>query len=64
MEVMGVARDVMGDPTSWLLYFMENPNNQWMRTGGIPSLGNIHIPSYPHSFLKKYHDFFHKTSET
>ena len=29
-------------PNSWLIYFMENPNLQWMMTGGTTILGNHH----------------------
>jgi hypothetical protein len=25
-----------GIPHSWMVYFMENPNYKWMRTGGNP----------------------------
>ena len=33
-------------PSSWLVYFRENPKIKWMRTGGTPILGNLHIHIY------------------
>jgi len=31
------------DTQKWVVYFMENPKIKWMRTGGTPILGNLHI---------------------
>ena len=28
---------------NWMVYFVENPMKQWMRTGGIPILRNHHV---------------------
>ena len=33
----------MGVPTSWMVYFMENPNRKWMMTRGTPISGNLHF---------------------
>ena len=27
----------------WMVYFMEHPKMKWMRTGGSPILGNLHM---------------------
>jgi hypothetical protein len=35
---------VMGYPHySWMVYFMENPNLKWMRTGGSPISEKLHL---------------------
>ena len=33
----------MGVPNSWMVYFMENPTENRMRTRGSPILGNLHL---------------------
>ena len=30
-------------PNGWMVYFMENPIYKWMRTGGSPILGHLHV---------------------
>ena len=30
-------------PNSWMVYFMENPKQEWMMTGGTPISGNLHM---------------------
>jgi hypothetical protein len=30
-------------PNSWLVYFKQHPKIKWMKTGGTPILGNLHI---------------------
>jgi hypothetical protein len=51
---------INGDSQKWVVYFMENPKIKWMRTGGTPILGNLHIyiyvypddiRRYPHKLL-------------
>ena len=32
-----------GYPNSWMICFMENPKMKWMRTGGTPISGNLHM---------------------
>ena len=36
----------MGKKLLELVYFVENPNRQWMMTRGSPMSGNLHIPLY------------------
>jgi hypothetical protein len=37
---------INGDTQKWVVYFMENPKRKWLRTGGTPILGNLHIYIY------------------
>ena len=30
-------------PARWMVYFVENPNLNWMMTGGTPILGHLHM---------------------
>jgi hypothetical protein len=32
-----------GGTPKWLVYFVDNPKIKWMRTGGTPIFGNLHI---------------------
>ena len=49
---MGVPS--MGNPHSWMVYFMENPSYKRMMTGGSPILGNPHIYMYIYIYICIY----------